>query len=80
MLHVSVVDTVIFAQIWILTPIKFFMFFFSPSLTVVYNSEQSAPPPFLQRSQNTEGAMMTPSQRTLLFCLQGKELGCRGVF
>lgn len=32
MLHVSVVDTVIFAQIWILTPIKFFMFFFFPLL------------------------------------------------
>lgn len=24
--------------------------------------------------------MMTPSQRSLLFCLRGKELGCRGVF
>jgi len=24
--------------------------------------------------------MMTPSQRNLLFCLRGKELGCRGVF
>lgn len=46
-----------------------------------YNDrEPSTPPPVLHRSQSTEGAMMTPSQWIPLFCLQGKALGCRGVF
>lgn len=77
LLHVNVQKSL--CESWFYHPLSSLSFF---SLVDTHcNSEQTAPPPLFHRDHRTQrGPWWPPSQRSLLFCLQGKELGCRGVF